>query len=98
MQTDFVVNFSSYASKNAEIIDNSGLMLLRLLVSLGVKKVSVAGMDGYSVYQGNDYFDVELEYDFSKEAALRNRLISTEIKELQKMIDIHFITPTYYDI
>lgn len=98
MQTDFVVNFSSYASKNAEIIDNSGLMLLRLLVSLGVKKVSVAGMDGYSVYQGNDYFDEELEYDFSKEAALRNRLISTEIKELQKMIDIHFITPTYYDI
>ncbi len=98
IQTDFVVNFSSYASKHAEIIDNSGLMLLRLLVAIGVRKVSVAGMDGYSVYQGKDYFDEDLEHDFSKEAKLRNSLISEEIKELQRLIDIQFITPTYYSV
>lgn len=98
IQTDFVVNFASYASKHAEIIDNSGLMLLRLLVALGVKEVSVAGMDGYSVYHETDYFDEDLEYDFSKEAELRNRLISNEIKELKKAIEIHFITPTFYNV
>lgn len=98
IQTDFVVNFSSYASKHAEIIDNSGLMLLRLLVAIGVRKVSVAGMDGYSVYQGKDYFDEDLEHDFSEEAELRNSLISEEIKELQRLIDIQFITPTYYSV
>ncbi|ODA39142.1 aldolase catalytic domain-containing protein [Desulfosporosinus sp. BG] len=97
-QTDFVVNFSSYASNNAEIIDNSGLMALRLLVALGVKEASIAGMDGYSAFHGNDYFDQNLEFDFTEEANLRNTLISAEIKEIQKLMKLRFITPTYYNV
>lgn len=34
--TEFVVNFSSYSSKYPEIIDNSGLMLLKMLCAIGV--------------------------------------------------------------
>ena len=94
--TDYMVNFASYASKSPEIIDNSGLMLLRLLMSIGVKEVAVAGMDGYSTYQSKDYFDKKLEYDFSKEAEFRNTLISEELKELRKSMKIRFITPSYY--
>lgn len=97
-QSDYTVNFSSYASKKPEIIDNSGLMVLRLLVAIGIKEVSIAGMDGYSTYQDNDYFDEKLEYDFSNEAATRNILISDELKEIQKLLKIHFITPTYYRV
>ena len=94
--TDYVVNFSSYASQNPEIIDNSGLMLLKLLVALGIQEVCVAGMDGYSAYSDHDYFDRQLEYDFSREAEKRNQLISEEIHTLQKLIQIHFITKTCY--
>ena len=94
--TDYVVNFSSYASQNPEIIDNSGLMLLKLLVALGIQEVFVAGMDGYSAYSDHDYFDRQLEYDFSREAEKRNQLISEEIHTLQKLIQIHFITKTCY--
>ena len=95
-QADYVVNFSSYAVNNPEIIDNSGLMLLHLLVACGVKEVKIAGMDGYSGYENNDYIDEKLEYDFSKQANLRNSLISSEICEIQKLVNIKFITPTYY--
>lgn len=97
-KSDYMVNFSSYASKTPEIIDNSGLMLLKLLIAIGVKSVALAGMDGYSQYSKNDYINQNLEYDFSKESELRNRLISDELKELAKHIQITFITPTKYTI
>ena len=95
-QTDYVVNFASYASESPEIIDNSGLMVLRLLIAVGVKKVSIAGMDGYSTYQNNDYYDQNLEYDFSAEAKQRNLLISEELKDIRKQMKLNFITPSYY--
>lgn len=97
-QTDYVVNFASFASQNAEIIDNSGLMLLKLLSAAGVKKVIIAGMDGYSAHQDGDYFDQQLEYDFSKQAEMRNALISEEIKEIQKVMKLRFATPTQYGV
>ena len=93
---DYMVNFSSYASKNADIIDNSGLMLLRLLASLGVKQVMIAGMDGYSQQYNENYFDLQLEYDFSNEFENRNMLIAEEMKAIQKQMKLSFITPSNY--
>lgn len=93
---DFVVNYASYSLKSPDIIDNSGLMLVKLLISCGVKSVKIAGMDGYSMYYGNNYINTNLEYDFSKQAKKRNQLISDELKELSTAIKIEFITPTQY--
>ncbi len=95
-KTDFVVNFSSYASSYPEIIDNSGIMLLKLLAKLGIKEVSIAGMDGYNAYDGINYSDDNLEYDFSKESETRNKLISEELKEISEKVKIIFLTPTVY--
>lgn len=95
---DYVVNFASYASNESDIIDNSGIMALKLLIELGVKSVRVAGMDGYSGIQNSDYYDRKLDYDFSSEAERRNQLISNEIEKIRKKIMIHFLTPTYYEI
>ncbi len=94
--TDFVINFSSYSSKYPEIIDNTGLMVLRLLTAIDIKEVFVAGMDGYSIDDKINYVDKTLEFDFSKGAKLRNKLISLELKEISKKIKINFITPTVY--
>ena len=97
-QKDFVVNFSSFASKNKEILDNSGLMLMRLLSSLGVREVLVAGMDGYSEHELTpNYFSRDWEFDFSKEAVRRNQLISEDLKEIRKGLRFTFITPTRYN-
>ena len=96
--TDYIVNFSSYTSKEPEIIDNSGVMALKLLIAIGVKKVYIAGMDGYSNNSEMNYFEDTLEYDFSNVAELRNDLISREIREFRKVIDIIFLTPSTYDL
>lgn len=96
--TDYVVNFSSYTSNNPEIIDNSGLMALKLLIAVGVKNVDIAGMDGYSVHSDINYYDNKLEFDFSKCAEKRNNYISDEMREINKLLKLNFITPTLYSL
>lgn len=44
----------------------------------------------------SDIMGMQLEFDFSKEATLRNSFISKELKEFNKIMDIEFITPTLY--
>lgn len=97
-QSDYVVNFSSYISGEPEIVDNAGLMILKLLRAIGVNGVLLAGMDGYSAYSGDNYINKTLEHDFSKEAQHRNRLISEEMNELSKQMKLTFLTPTRYEI
>ena len=97
VQRDYVVNFASYASKNADIIDNSALMLLKLLTAAGIKEVYIAGMDGYSE-NAADYYNRELDYDFTKEAKSRNSLISKELSGIKRHLKLNFITPTTYKI
>ncbi len=94
--SDYTVNFASFASDKPEIIDNSGLMALHLLTAIGVKKVFLAGMDGYSAVRSQDYIDRNLEYDFSAEAAQRNGMISDELANIGKQIELRFVTPTFY--
>ena len=94
----YVINYDSYTTKIPEIIDNSCLMLLKLLTELGCKEVYLAGMDGYSVQQGNNYYDSELEYDFSSVADLRNELIPRELCKYNKLMKLHMITPSVYNL
>lgn len=96
-QKDYVVNFSSYTSKNPDIIDNSVLMLLKLLMAANVREAAIAGMDGYSVEEVS-YYDNELNFDFSKEAKNRNTLISAELADISKHMQLNFITPTVYEV
>ena len=95
---DYVLNFSSYASAHDVIVDNSGLMLLRVLMAAGVRRVTIAGMDGYAVENRKNYYNEDLEYDFSRGAELRNRLISGELRVIGEHMDIRFLTPTQYQV
>lgn len=97
-KADYVVNFSSYASEKAEIVDNSGVMLLHLLIALGVKAVSIAGMDGYVVCKDSDYYEDQNGLNISELALMRNQLISAELNEIKGRMQLDFITPTNYNI
>ena len=90
-----MLNFSTYAIKDKDIIDNSGLMFLKFLSSIDVKIVYIAGMDGYS--QEKNYFDTTLDYEFNH-LDERNRLIKKNIIELSKSLEIKFITPSIYEV
>lgn len=95
---DYMVNFSSYSSKFADIVDNSGLMAIKLMITLGVREITVAGMDGYAEGKSVNYYRQQLDYDFSAEAVKRNKLISNELREVKKQLKLNFLTPTLYSI
>lgn len=93
----YMVNFSSYSAKATEIMENSGVMCVNLLIHLGVKKVCLAGMDGYDISNRGNYVNSGLEYDFSPEALeLRNKLIKDEFEAKQGKIKIEFLTESLY--
>lgn len=96
IKKDFVFNYSNLISKEKNIEDNSGIMLLRLLIELGIKNVKIAGMDGYCKNNSQVYVDEEVFYDFSNEAELRNKYIKEELNEIKKYINISFITNSIY--
>ena len=95
-QFDFKVNFSSYSSDAPEIIDNSGVMALKLLAAAGVRHIRIAGMDGYSGDYAADYCNDKVSYDFSKEAGRRNELIREELREIGRRMKLEFVTPSLY--
>lgn len=97
INADYVVNYSSYVGKEGVIYDNSGLMALRLLRSVGVNKVFIAGMDGYAEQEMN-YYQGRLELRHHDEYIIKNQEMSKELKEIKKYMDIEFVTPTRYEV
>ena len=96
---DYMLNYSSYYVRDPELMDNSGVTFLRFLIEIGVKKVYIAGLDGYDVRTEHNYVNSGLEYGFSKEIMeKRNFKISEKIKEFRGFINISFITESLYDM
>ena len=94
---DYVVNREPLLERDEQIIDNSFLMLLKVLKAAGVKKVSCAGLDGYSDREGN-YFDPKMEYSFVKaESARMNRHIKNVVAQMRKDMKIEFVTYSHYE-
>lgn len=56
----YKVNFLSLIKCGWDAMDNSAIMLLRLLNDIGIEKISIAGFDGYSLNSDN-YSTVDLE-------------------------------------
>lgn len=94
---EYMVNFASYSAESLEIMENSGIMCINLLMHLGIKKVCLAGMDGYDTNNHGNYVNSGLEYDFTPEVLeLRNHLIKEEFRKKQGKIEITFITDSIY--
>lgn len=93
-----VFNFASYLNNDEAIVDNSGLMLINILKKAGVKKVALAGFDGFELDVRGNYFDdsvvgsVEYEHQKALNAAMINYF-----KNVGESLDITFVTPTIYD-
>ena len=93
---DYMLNFYNLAVESKDIVDNAGIMVLKLLSRISVKEVLIAGMDGYNEKNPDVYSDETTYYDFSDEAEIRNKYISLELNKLKNSIDIKFLTPTKY--
>lgn len=94
---DFVVNRAPLLETDESIIDNSFLMLIKFLKSIGVREAFCAGFDGYSDKEDN-YCNPAMEYFFVKKEAFRlNKHMKEAIAELRSTMDIRFITYSAYD-
>ncbi|MDE7310454.1 MAG: aldolase catalytic domain-containing protein [Eubacterium sp.] len=94
---DYSLDISSLLDEAAEIVDNSFLMLLKVMVKIGVHSVALAGFDGYIGEKEKDHMDKNMEYDFSKDQAERlNRYVGTVICDMGSKIEMNFITNTRY--
>lgn len=77
--------------------DNAGLMLIKLLIQLGVKKVLIAGLDGYSLDPTQNYADQRMSF-YTKRAIFEamNEGLNSVLNEYSKQITIQFITTPRY--
>lgn len=95
---DYTIEYSSLLDMNCSIIDNSLVMLLKILKKIGVKEVQLAGFDGYTSNDTPNYFDMAMEYVFTDTQANEvNDYVINFIKENSSDLKVNFITPTLYD-
>lgn len=95
---DFVVNRAPLLEKDENIIDNSFLMMIKLLNNAGIREVYCAGFDGYSDKE-NNYTNPEMEYSFIKrEAVSLNKHMKNSIANYRMSMDIVFLTYSAYDV
>lgn len=91
---DHVINLYRLSQEETER-GNSGILLLRLLLLLGVREGALAGFDGY--IEGEENY---LEGYFGRFASAPlgdNRKIARELKKLGGKMRLTFVTPSAYE-
>lgn len=92
----FVVNYSSLIDPEAEVQDNSLIMLLKLLIKLGSGSCALAGFDGYTPDAVN-YLDAQMEYGHIREKAESlNRYGRNFIHSVSDKLRVKFLTKSFY--
>ena len=98
LKSTLMFNYSSLLGEG-DASDNAGAMLVRLLKKCGVKKIVLAGFDGFDVDSLSNYavstFKKSLDFDMAKK---KNEDISKQFSLALSGVDYEFITPTKYKI
>lgn len=92
-----IIDFSSYINEEQCIVDNAGLMCINFLKKIGVKKITLAGFDGFTANYSDNYYENSMAMDI-EEQRLMNMNIATAKKliQLKKQLDITFLTESAY--
>lgn len=91
-----VLDFKSLAFINDRLMTNVAVVLLNYLISLGIKELEIAGLDGYNPSFENYNYEETSAIDDIKELILQNDLLSFSLQELSKSININLITPSIF--
>ena len=89
--------YSDLLNTEDAVHDNAGLMMIKFLINLDVKKVYLAGMDGYSTDPSMNYGNERmiLYSNKSKYEAI-NEGLNNVLNEYSKKIEIEFLTKPRY--
>ncbi len=103
LDDETVVSFVDLVKCGWERMDNSTILLLRLMDKLGVASIGIAGFDGYDyVTRSVNYVSTELELsNLKEESIVLNREISEMLKDFMETKTggekVLFITPSKFD-
>lgn len=96
-QFDYVMDYESLIDRDAVFMDNSFIMLLKILDRIGVGHVALAGLDGYSSDRESNYYTSKMEYDFAKQKGDEiNTYVNRFLREFRTRLPLNFITSTVY--
>lgn len=91
------VSYKDLLNDEEYVHDNAGLMLINLLIKLNIKKVFLAGFDGYSFNENENYVSQGMVVYRKKEILeAMNDGIQKVLHDYQKKIDIEFLTEQKY--
>ncbi len=89
------INYVDLSFDGKEVVDNSVIMLIRLLKKLDVTRVSLAGFDGYRVDHSTNYVADYMASQHTK-GEEENRKIRGYMGQLQGQMEIQYLTKSLY--
>jgi 4-hydroxy 2-oxovalerate aldolase len=93
---DYELNYGDLIDPDADIIDNSLVMLIKALIKIGCKEVALAGFDGYR-HETSNYYNDSMEYAFVKDKVdYLNSYTKKFLAEIRSQISVTFITDSQY--
>lgn len=91
------VKYTDLLNNNEFVRNNAGMMLIKCLVNFGVKKIMLAGLDGYSKNIHDNYIIEEMAFPIHATGAFgKNRGMSEILYEFSKIVPIDFLTSPKY--
>lgn len=99
---EIVVSYHKLIAHGNKMFDNSTIMLLNLLKRLKIKKIAIAGMDGYSSVGSNNYFDPSLKVrrltDLSEQSNMEiAKSLEKYLATVKGICDVSLITPSRFE-
>lgn len=95
---DYTLRYADLVDMKADVIDNPLFMFFKAAKRLGLKKICLAGFDGYNGKPEGNYISKIMEYSFDKKVAEKlNSETKEEIRQRRRELDISFITSSKYE-
>lgn len=92
-----VLNYANWTEWAEGKSDNALIILMNVLMAIGVKKVYLAGFDGFTTEVTANYYDAKLMRPVSLEKAeLRNKRTKNYLKSIENKVEVEFLTPSLY--
>jgi len=92
-----VLNFEKLAFVDNKLVTNVAISCINYLINLNIKKVSIAGIDGYKENVNNYNYDETSIITDTKTLHEQNNVLSNAIENLREKISIAFLTPSLFD-
>lgn len=96
---DFMLDYETLIDRSVVFMDNSFIMLLRVLSQLDIKHIAFAGLDGYSSDKDSNYYSSKMEYDHAKKLSKEiNSYVDDFLAKLKDKQSLEFVTTTLYHL